>query len=495
MSRSFLVRILSVCLLAASLAVTVKTDAGAQSSAQGFTPVGWVLEASGRVHELGGAPNLGDAAASASPAVDLVATRDGKGYWVVRADGTVSAHGSAGHFGDLSGFALARPAIALAPTPTGKGYVILGQDGGVFAFGDAGFFGSVPGVSPLAAARTTAVEIQVASAGYRIIHDDGGVFAFGNASFIGSVPGVLRGRSLDRPIVAAVDDGNGAYAMVGGDGGVFAFGMSFHGSIAGVAGTDIVGAAGDRAGGYALLDTDGTVSWFSGGTVVQFSVPVQSRAIAIAIIGTKPVDAGNTTTTRQLPTTTLPKPTTTAPKPTTTTTRPTTTQAPASGSVVIWNQTMNSGPDVYWEPNWNDVGNFRSPNLIAGDAVLEVEILSKPTSREVILQVCAWRWLNGHSFSGGFEETCTSQNLQTMRFTDETGKVTINLGSPDGWWVKGGGKFPWDKGPDVMRILIKDAATKSLLIDSRCGSACYTGPGNAADHTPIQIRSKLTFNN
>lgn len=519
MSRSFLVRILSVCLLAASLTLTVRAEAGAAPAAQAFTPVGWVLESSGRVHELGGAPDLGDAASSSSPAVDLVATRDAKGYWIVRADGTVSAHGSAAHFGDLTGFALNRPAIGLSATPTGKGYIILGQDGGVFAFGDAGFFGSVPGVSPVAAAQTTAVEIQVASAGYRIIHDDGGVFAFGNARFIGSVPGVLTGRPLDRPIVAAVDGGEGAYAMVGGDGGVFAFGMGFHGSIAGVAGTEIVAAAGDRSGGYVLLDADGTVSWFSDSSVVQLSVPVGSRAVAIEVVGTKPVTTGgNTTTTRQLPTTTAPRPTTTKPapattvttakpkpaptttspttQPTTTTAGPTTTQAPAPGSVVIWDtQTHNSGPDVYWDPNWNDLGNFRSPNVMAGDALLELEVLAKPTSRPALLQVCAWRFHNGVGFSGGFDETCSQVSIDGMRITDETGKVVVNLGSPDDWWVKGGGTFPWHLGPDVMRILIKDEATKSLFMDSRCGAACYSGPGTAAEHTPIQIRSKLIFNN
>ncbi|MCP4961816.1 MAG: hypothetical protein GY925_21435, partial [Actinomycetia bacterium] len=97
--------------------------------------------------------------------------------------------------------------------------------------------------------------IQISEYGYRIIHDDGGVFAFGDAHFAGSIPGVLQGRPLDRPITAAVEGpSQRAYAMMGGDGGVFAFGMTFQGSMAGIAGIEIVAASNDRSDGYVLLD-------------------------------------------------------------------------------------------------------------------------------------------------------------------------------------------------------------------------------------------------
>ncbi|MCP4961413.1 MAG: hypothetical protein GY925_19380, partial [Actinomycetia bacterium] len=255
MLRRLAVHLVALAVFAVSLVGIAQSGTLAAQTALGAEPIGWVLESSGIVHELGGAPDLGDAPTVASPAVALTATIDGNGFWVLLSNGEISAHGTAIHHGDLSDIALDRPAIALSATPSGNGYIVLAQDGGVFSFGDAGFFGSVPAVAPDAAINTTAVAIQISEYGYRIIHDDGGVFAFGDAHFAGSIPGVLQGRPLDRPITAAVEGpSERAYAMMGGDGGVFAFGMTFQGSMAGIAGIEIVAASNDRSDGYVLLD-------------------------------------------------------------------------------------------------------------------------------------------------------------------------------------------------------------------------------------------------
>ncbi len=73
----------------------------------------------------------------------MAATPDGKGYWLVGADGGVFAFGDAAFYGSLGAITLNGPIVAITPTPDGKGYWLAALDGGVFAFGDAGFYGSM----------------------------------------------------------------------------------------------------------------------------------------------------------------------------------------------------------------------------------------------------------------------------------------------------------------------------------------------------------------
>jgi hypothetical protein len=72
---------------------------------------------------------------------------DGKGYWLVAADGGLFAYGDAGFFGSAGGLALTRPIVGMASTPDGKGSWLVAADGGLFAYGDAGFFGSAGGLA------------------------------------------------------------------------------------------------------------------------------------------------------------------------------------------------------------------------------------------------------------------------------------------------------------------------------------------------------------
>jgi hypothetical protein len=70
--------------------------------------------------------------------------------------------------------------------------------------------------------------------------------------------------------------------------------------------------------------------------------------------------------------------------------------------VTIWGTTtQQSGPASYYQPGFNDQGNWRSPDVVGGRVFLDVAILSKPSSRPVQIQLCAWRWNNGRNFSGG----------------------------------------------------------------------------------------------
>ena len=77
-----------------------------------------------------------------SPAVAIVPTASGRGYYLVFADGGVFAYGDAPFLGSMGGEELNSPVVSAAVTPSGEGYWLLGADGGVFAFGDAGFFGT-----------------------------------------------------------------------------------------------------------------------------------------------------------------------------------------------------------------------------------------------------------------------------------------------------------------------------------------------------------------
>ena len=76
----------------------------------------------------------------------MAATPDGKGYWLVGADGGVFAFGDATFAGSMGGTHLNAPVTALAPSPSGHGYDLLATDGGIFAFGDSGYFGSTGNV-------------------------------------------------------------------------------------------------------------------------------------------------------------------------------------------------------------------------------------------------------------------------------------------------------------------------------------------------------------
>jgi hypothetical protein len=70
----------------------------------------------------------------------------------------VFAFGDAQFYGSMGGKHLNAPIVGLQPTPDGKGYFLLGADGGVFAFGDAHFTWSLarqPLPSPATIIRVT----------------------------------------------------------------------------------------------------------------------------------------------------------------------------------------------------------------------------------------------------------------------------------------------------------------------------------------------------
>ena len=160
-----------------------------------------------------------------NPAVGIAAAAGDQGYWVAKADGSVSPHGSAAALGSMAGQQLAAPVVRIVATPDGHGYWLVGSDGGIFSFGDAAFFGSTGGL------RLNAPIVDMVPTadghGYWEVGADGGIFAFGDAPFRGSAGNLV----LQAPISGiAADALTGGYWMVGADGGVFAFGAPFEGA-------------------------------------------------------------------------------------------------------------------------------------------------------------------------------------------------------------------------------------------------------------------------
>ena len=197
----------------------------------------WIVSAySGRVFPFGDAAAHGQPADSPAyagstetwpTAIGIVATSDGKGYWVLLSGlsglGSVQAFGDAAFYGDevtlLADSVHPGHPVAMAATSDGKGYWIVDSDGGVFSFGDAVFHGSMGGQhlnAPVVAVAPTAT-----GAGYWLTASDGGVFAFGDAAFGGSMGGVV----LNAPVGGIARDPSGTgYWLAAADGGVFALG-------------------------------------------------------------------------------------------------------------------------------------------------------------------------------------------------------------------------------------------------------------------------------
>jgi hypothetical protein len=78
-------------------------------------------------------------------ATRTTSTADGRGYWLVNADGRVFAFGGAHLYGSMAGKRLKAPITGIVATVDRRGYWLVAADGGVFSFGDAEFAGSLGG--------------------------------------------------------------------------------------------------------------------------------------------------------------------------------------------------------------------------------------------------------------------------------------------------------------------------------------------------------------
>jgi hypothetical protein len=191
------------------------------------------------------------------PIVGMAATPDGRGYWMVAADGGIFTFGDAGFYGSAGALPLNKPVVGMAATPDGRGYWLVASDGGIFTYGDAGFYGSA-GALPLNK-PVVGMAVTPDGHGYWLVASDGGTFTYGDAGFYGSA-GALP---LNKPVVdmAATPDGRG-YWLVASDGGIFTYGdAGFYGSAGALPlNRPVVGMARTASGhGYWLVASDGGI--------------------------------------------------------------------------------------------------------------------------------------------------------------------------------------------------------------------------------------------
>jgi hypothetical protein len=240
--------------------VTTPTEDTSPYVGMASTPAGngyWLAKADGTVSAFGSTVSYGDLSGEThtAPTVGIVATPDGKGYWLVASNGGVFTFGDAGFYGSMGGTHLNRPVVGMAATPDGKGYWLVASDGGIFSFGDAPFYGSTGAIhlnQPI-----VGIAADPATGGYWMVASDGGIFSF-HAPFLGS----MGGTKLNKPVVGmAVDPSTDGYWLVASDGGIFSFGAPFYGSTGAIVlNKPIVGMeAASSGGGYRFVASDGGI--------------------------------------------------------------------------------------------------------------------------------------------------------------------------------------------------------------------------------------------
>ena len=229
-----------------------------------------------------------------APITAIAPTTDGRGYWLVGADGGVFAFGDAVFHGSLPGIGVKPidPIVGIAATSDGGGYWLIGADGGVFAFGDAPY---CPPTGIIAAVTQTGLEgadpfvgvtAYPGSVGYAIVDTTG----FGLVVPLPGQPCLpLSNTDIDTGGLSTIDPvglisgiavspKGGHLWLVGNDGGVFApqvfafhvqvptVQAPFYGSLPGlgvIPKAPIVGiSASPDGGGYWLLGADGGVFAF-----------------------------------------------------------------------------------------------------------------------------------------------------------------------------------------------------------------------------------------
>ncbi len=223
---------LSLAMVTAGLCASSEYPAMAAGNAwprvpvNGFsTPTGagfWLVYANGSVTATGDARLRGDASSLAlrGPVVGGAVAPGGGGYWLVATDGGIFSYGSARFRGSMGNARLNQPVFSMAPSKSGNGYWLVARDGGIFSFGDARFYGSTGAIrlfQPIIGITTS-----VTGRGYRMVASDGGIFSFGDAQFFGSLPG--RGVVVTDVVGTSATPTNRGYWVARSGGQIYAFG-------------------------------------------------------------------------------------------------------------------------------------------------------------------------------------------------------------------------------------------------------------------------------
>ncbi|HEV3188005.1 MAG TPA: hypothetical protein VGZ04_08150 [Acidimicrobiales bacterium] len=199
----------------------------------------YVLRANGSVDAYG-APSYGSLAANSLPAgvtatgITLDSTTGG--YWIVASNGLVKGFNAPFHGDTLvppGGWGQHPAAVAIAAAPDGSGYYVLRANGAVYAYGVKGH-GSLAGhlfyrtIAPVVA---VALAVDPATGGYWIATSTGSVANFDAPSF-GSPSVDARGTYDGVPVAAlAAAPGGTGYSVLRANGEIDAYGAQPHGSI------------------------------------------------------------------------------------------------------------------------------------------------------------------------------------------------------------------------------------------------------------------------
>ena len=290
--------LLASCLLVAPAAPALAMTAQAHLPTSGIATVAKAAQPSSPTVKAVAAPTLGSPPASGSWAAAIAAVPSGKGYYVLRSDGQVSAFGVPPH-GSLPGpLPPGVTATGISVDTATGGYWVVTSMGHVYAF-DAPSLGSVH-VHPGGWGQYPAA-VGIAAAphgkGYYVLRANGKVVAFDAPSH-----GNLAGRihyGATAPIVAtgiAVDPATGGYYVLTSVGDVYAFHAPWRGNPAGLGGpwanAQAAGISVTPDGkSYAVVGANGTVATF-GGSRRGPVVPTLPQGASVAGITFDPATSG-----------------------------------------------------------------------------------------------------------------------------------------------------------------------------------------------------------
>jgi len=200
----------------------------------------YVLRANGEVDAYG-APSYGSTSAGVLPAgttaTGIALDPATGGYWTVSSNGTVRGF-NAPFLGQpripAGGWGQYPAAVAIAAASDGTGYYVLRANGAVSAFG-ATPHGSLAGrlhYGKIAPVVAVAMAVDPATGGYWIVTSTGSVTGF-DAPDHGSPRASAHGKYSGVSVTALAATGDGAgYYVLRANGEIDSYGASFHGSLA-----------------------------------------------------------------------------------------------------------------------------------------------------------------------------------------------------------------------------------------------------------------------
>jgi hypothetical protein len=147
----------------------------------------WLVAADGKIASVGDAPVMTFAVKPASPITGASVTPDGKGIVATTDAGVVVTAGTARNHGSLARGREQARIVDIEATRDGRGYWLVDRGGEVFAFGDAHLSGSLSGAGAhVPAGGIVGMAATPDSGGYWEVGADGSVFSFGDAKFLGT---------------------------------------------------------------------------------------------------------------------------------------------------------------------------------------------------------------------------------------------------------------------------------------------------------------------